>query len=778
MNRWIQHATAHALTKAILTLLAIVVICIPRPASAETSTLSPFGMGIYLYRYLNDPPKMAHIAAMAEKAGIRWTRDEFNWGVIEPVKGQYDFSQYDAMMAIHKKHNIEVMGLLAYGNDHYFGQTPSEPEHYEAFAQFATDVVRRYKDQVHYWEIWNEPNAPAFWQPQPDADAYTELLKVTAQAIREVDPEAKIICCVTGGIDISYINRVMEQGGGEYADYIGVHPYSPPIPFETAMKEPIEDLKSMLHRHGQDDKPIWASELGFPTDTGFEGVTDERQGELLVRTYLSAIRHGFVQTNWYDFVNDSDNPTENGGMAGILNYDLTPKPAWFAFQNMTRLLGESRFERVIKLDESSEGLLFKTDDQKSILAYWTTDENEDSSGTLVVEVRELSVTITGQVEGILTHMGHPQPLTFEEVASGPRQIKLSVDGAPRFLIGRFQLPDYGYDENRALGIAFDDIKLAHCIRDSGAQATSEIIDLDCAARGIETLGGIEHLESLENINLAANPIDDITPLAAVTTLKMAKLIGTDIDDLTPLQDNTLLEWLQLSWTLAEDVEPLTELAHLTDLDLTGLGMTHVDSLAGFNHLIALNISINPLTDLNGLSELTTLEWLLISEHELTDISPVANLTRLNFLELPLGNIVDISPVTQLDQLEWLSFWGNPVADISPLQGMDQLLSLELANTGLSDVTPLSGLTSLEILRLNMNNIQDVSALKTLSALRILSLENNPVNSGVRELASLTNLEYLDLNEDYDILCADLDYLEETLGEEVVSRPWECRSEEG
>ena len=56
------------------------------------------------------------------------------------------------------------------------------------FPTLVAFAVRRYKDRVHYWEIWNEPDEQGM-PPQ----LYAELVKRGSAAIRSVDPSAKVI---------------------------------------------------------------------------------------------------------------------------------------------------------------------------------------------------------------------------------------------------------------------------------------------------------------------------------------------------------------------------------------------------------------------------------------------------------------------------------------------------------------------------------------------------------------------------------------------------------
>ena len=87
-----------------------------------------------------------------------------------------------------------------------------------------------------YFEIWNEPNNPAFWSPAPNPAAYTADLIAAYAAIKAVDPSAVVI---TGGLapeaDSSNSYSIVTFFGDMYADgaqgsfdAAGDHPYTFP----------------------------------------------------------------------------------------------------------------------------------------------------------------------------------------------------------------------------------------------------------------------------------------------------------------------------------------------------------------------------------------------------------------------------------------------------------------------------------------------------------------------------------------------------------------------
>ena len=62
-----------------------------------------------------------------------------------------------------------------------------------AFAAYAAEAVKTFKDFGPIYELWNEPNLSREWGDRPPSPAeYTELLKVANASIKQADPNAII----------------------------------------------------------------------------------------------------------------------------------------------------------------------------------------------------------------------------------------------------------------------------------------------------------------------------------------------------------------------------------------------------------------------------------------------------------------------------------------------------------------------------------------------------------------------------------------------------------
>ena len=281
---------------------------------------TPFGMGVYLYRRQGDG--IARTARLAGDIGVKWTREEFNWGAIEREKGVLDYSHYDELVAEALKSGISVYGLLAYWNHNY---TQDTDEGRAAYYNFVRETVLRYKDRIKHWEIWNEPNIGFF---PGDKENYFLMLRDCYKLIKDIDPSLQVLGCSTSGIDTKFIERALDAGCS--FDVLTVHPYRPNLDDKGFVGE-LEDTIALTKRIDGSPRDVWITEMGWPTHV-YTGSTEREQSSLLVRTYADAASvKGVSSISWYDFINDGNNRFYNEHSFGLLWSDLRPKPSYIAF---------------------------------------------------------------------------------------------------------------------------------------------------------------------------------------------------------------------------------------------------------------------------------------------------------------------------------------------------------------------------------------------------------------------------------------------------------------
>jgi hypothetical protein len=313
----------------------------------------------------------------------------------------------------------------------------------QAFArEFGPSGARRLVDAV---EIGNEPGK---WS---DAD-YTKLFRAMAEGIRAGDPKLKIATCnLTTGKSGSYEKSVVcLTNSTALYDVLNVHSYAQlenwptwrrSFPEDPRLKNYLQDVDALCRWRDTNapGKPVWLTEFGYdsstkpaPTTGDFAkwvGVNDTQQAQWLVRSLLvfSAMP---VERAYIYFFDDNDKPGLHAS-AGVTRH-FQPKPSYHALAHLQRVLGEYRFNRVVK-NEAGKVRVQEYRDGKNpkrlIWAVWS------PTGEGRSEVVTLEVT-PGKLVDV-----QKMPLGLDAIAppalprqAAPGQIEVTVDESPLYLV--------------------------------------------------------------------------------------------------------------------------------------------------------------------------------------------------------------------------------------------------------------------------------------------------------------------------------------------------------
>ncbi len=208
---------------------------------------------------------------LGRKIGVRWVRfhDTCNgtwWAHAEPQPGQWVW--FDEYVDRYARHGFQMLGTLSFTpnwaaghpeNTTLFAFRHLPPTNLEAFANYVRRVVGHYKDRIHYWEVWNEPQHGGFWAGT--AEEYGELLKVAYRAAKEVDPT----CTIVGGgglnfADLAWVDRMLSTGCLSSMDRLSIHYYYDEVrPRRPEDQTILQRAREMMAKHGR-QVPIWNTE--------------------------------------------------------------------------------------------------------------------------------------------------------------------------------------------------------------------------------------------------------------------------------------------------------------------------------------------------------------------------------------------------------------------------------------------------------------------------------------------------------------------------------------
>jgi hypothetical protein len=312
-------------------ILILAIFCI-YPISLFSLTISPLSYGIDIFF-----PNNAVLQKIKD-AGITWIHMGFDWTITEPQRGKYDFSDADRVINFADKNGISILAKIGY--------TPSwangnKGKNYPAdnvadWKFFVQTVVRRYKDRVKYWTIWNEPNIREFFALGKDKYVQQVLLPA-AQTIRAVDPAAFIVGPelshkTAAGTEWYFWLKYILDNAGAYFDIISHHLYEDKGVY--LMYELLENgdhlipsVKQIIQEAGQDNKPFWITETGWDTGKFSETMQSLRYLDML----QTRARKDYPQKVFFYMI--IDGPNTNTEQFGILRSNGEAKPAYNVYKD-------------------------------------------------------------------------------------------------------------------------------------------------------------------------------------------------------------------------------------------------------------------------------------------------------------------------------------------------------------------------------------------------------------------------------------------------------------
>jgi hypothetical protein len=374
----------------------------------------------------------------AGKIGVKWTRIMAQWSDIEKEKQHYDCNSLDKALQSVLNEQITPFVSITGGNALYTKlSTYSDPKLAEiygyklappvdnevamaAWDAYVTAIINRYKDRISYWEIWNEPNHRNYWGAEPDAKKYGQLVHHTALLIKQLQPSAHIIAGAMAGLFADFIDGFLAQDNKDLVEIISYHNYD--IIPETRIYR-ADSAWAVIDKYNSHIQ-LWQGECGTPSHSSTRdyrstapwGINIQAKW-LLRQSFTDIFFCKATMSNYFklaDEGNRNDMPMrkslsaldsligfpERGGSRVkelgvnekclLSNPDLTPKPGYYAYQNLCALIdkrykpipvkhtvditNQGMFYGIGKADDAFPSIpfvaTFKTDDGQYAIAYW------------------------------------------------------------------------------------------------------------------------------------------------------------------------------------------------------------------------------------------------------------------------------------------------------------------------------------------------------------------------------------------------------------------------
>ena len=306
----------------------------------------------------SDDERIAVLDKLAE-AGVEWVRIDIGWASLQE-EGPGSLSDWNVELAdfvidAARDRGINVLGILwrtpPWANG---GRDPNvPPTDFDDYGKIARWAAEHFRGRVAAWEVWNEPNLDYFWNGS--AAEVAALLRASYDDFKAGDPDAEVVMPAPAYNDVEWLRKVYEAGAQGYFDVMATHPYTAPSNEPPELDSgtiwsfaAVERVHALMEENGDGDKPIWFTEFGWSShpNGGEEapwelGVTKEQQADYLVRAAeMIACRYPYVeQIFWYSERNlgappGADPAAVHLGNFGLMENDLTPKPAYDAMSEM------------------------------------------------------------------------------------------------------------------------------------------------------------------------------------------------------------------------------------------------------------------------------------------------------------------------------------------------------------------------------------------------------------------------------------------------------------
>lgn len=251
------------------------------------------------------------------------------WAMLEPSKGQFDWSKMDNTIAAAKKHGVSDF-IFVFGRVPQWASTnPTDPckggdgpgscapPNLSDFDAFATNVIQRYCGTVRYYETWNEPNNAFFW------DGSNQQLLTVAQHLYQIAKSPSNCGCSNGKCNpggganpnqvllpsisnlkqynLQWIDSFLAAAGPSYlySDLVAFHGYETNLPPES-IADQVQQFATVLNKHGVGNQPLWNTEASWGMETSPVG---EDQASWLMRYQMVQAAAGVSRFVWYGYDN-------------------------------------------------------------------------------------------------------------------------------------------------------------------------------------------------------------------------------------------------------------------------------------------------------------------------------------------------------------------------------------------------------------------------------------------------------------------------------------------
>lgn len=232
-----------------------------------------------------EPWKIQRSLQLVREMGAPWIVEFFPWAYYHAADGGFAWEHPDLVINHAYAQGLTVIARLGLTPD--WARPPDTPltyldeDSYVDFADYAAAFAARYRGQVDYIIVGNEPNLSYEWGYRPTTPAdYVNLLRVIFPAVKAANPDMQVLAGALaptlepagspwGLNDLTYLAGMYDAGAAEFFDGLAVHAYGLTFPPES---EPAPDIlnfrrvelvREVMVAYGDETSDIFITETGW-----------------------------------------------------------------------------------------------------------------------------------------------------------------------------------------------------------------------------------------------------------------------------------------------------------------------------------------------------------------------------------------------------------------------------------------------------------------------------------------------------------------------------------
>mmetsp|Transcript_9816 Transcript_9816/g.9914 ORF Transcript_9816/g.9914 Transcript_9816/m.9914 type:complete len:353 (+) Transcript_9816:112-1170(+) len=255
---------------------------------------------------------------------------------------------------------------------------------------------------------------------------------------------------------------------------------------------------------------------------------------------------------------------------------------------------------------------------------------------------------------------------------------------------------------------------------------------------IRFMDGINHLITLQKLELYDNQIQKIESIDSLKNLKILDLSFNCIRDMSPVKVCNGLQELYIAQNKLRSIQGLEDMPNLKILDL---GANRIRSMEGLQYVTSLKslwLGKNKIESITNITQMTNLKQLDIQSNRLQSIENIATLLNLEELYLAHNNINNLVGLASLGRHEKLNHESDIITSSCKLTTLDVSSNPMLCS--FHGIEHLISLTELWMSATNITSFDQIQVISTtLTKLECIYLEFSPLSKDFEYRKKLTEM---------------------------------------